>query len=145
MNKDKKLYIYIHTYIHTYIYKTYIFCLFRGFPGGSDGKESACGAGDLGSIPGLERSPGEGNCYPLKYSCLENSMDRGACWAIIHGVVKSWTRMSNFHPFTYCYVHTHSRILFTHKKNEILLFVTTWMVLESRMLSERSQTEKNRV
>ena len=48
-----------------------------GFPGGSDIKEYACNAGDLGSIPGLERSPGEGNGYPLQYSCLENSMDRG--------------------------------------------------------------------
>ena len=49
-----------------------------GFPGGSDGKESACNAGDLGSIPGLGSSPGEGNGYPLQYSCLENPMDRGA-------------------------------------------------------------------
>ena len=47
-----------------------------GFPGGSDGEESACNAGDLGSIPGLGRSPGEGKGYPLQYSCLENSMDR---------------------------------------------------------------------
>ena len=51
-----------------------------GFPGGSDGKESACNAGDPGSIPGSERSPEEGNGNPLQYSCLENSMDRGA-WA----------------------------------------------------------------
>ena len=50
-----------------------------GFSGGSDGKESACNALDLGSIPGLGRSPGEGSNYPLQYSCLENSMDRGAC------------------------------------------------------------------
>ena len=48
------------------------------FPGGSDGKAFACNAGDLGSIPGLERSPGEGNGNPLQYSCLENSMDKGA-------------------------------------------------------------------
>jgi len=47
-----------------------------GFPGGSDGKESACNAGDQGSIPGFERFPEEGNGYPLQYSCLENSMDR---------------------------------------------------------------------
>ena len=53
----------------------------RGFPGGSDGKESACNAGDLGSIPGSGRSPGEGNGYPLLYSYLENSMDRRAWWA----------------------------------------------------------------
>ena len=49
-----------------------------GFPGGSDGKVSTCNAGDLGSIPGLERSPGEGNGTPLQYSCLENPMDGGA-------------------------------------------------------------------
>ena len=57
-----------------------------GFPSGSDGKESACNAGDLGSIPGLERSPGEGNGYPLQYSCLENSMERGAWQATVHRV-----------------------------------------------------------
>ena len=62
-----------------------------GFPGGSDGKESACNSGDLGLIPGLGRSPGEGNDYPLQYSGLENSMDRGAWWAIVHGVAKSQT------------------------------------------------------
>ena len=57
----------------------------RGFPGGSDGKESACNEGDLGSIPGSGRSPGEGNGYPLQYSYLENSMNIGAWWAIVHG------------------------------------------------------------
>ena len=66
-----------------------------GFPGGSDSKESACNAGDLGSIPGLGRSPGEGNGNPLWYSCLENSIDRGAWWATVHGVAESWTRLSN--------------------------------------------------
>ena len=59
--------------------------------GGSDGKESACNVGDLGSIPVLGRSPGEGNDYPLEYSDLENSMDRGAWEATVHGVTKSWT------------------------------------------------------
>jgi len=61
-----------------------------GFPGGSDGKESACSAGDLGSIPELRKSPGEGNGNPLQYSCLENSIDREAWQAIVHGVSKSW-------------------------------------------------------
>ena len=56
-----------------------------GFPGGSVGKESACNVGDLGSISGLGRSPGEGNSYPLQYSGLENSLD-----CIVHGVAKSW-------------------------------------------------------
>ena len=58
------------------------------FPGGSDGKVSAYNVGDLGSIPGLGRSPGEGNGNPLQYSCLENSMDGGAWWATVHGVIK---------------------------------------------------------
>src|SRR5574337_201191 len=59
-----------------------------GFPGGSDGKASACNAGDLGLIPGSGRSPGEGNGNPLQYFCLENSVDRGAWWATVHGVAK---------------------------------------------------------
>ena len=56
--------------------------------GGSDGKESACNAGNLGSIPGPERNPGEGNGYPFQYSCLEDPMDRGAWRAIVHRVTK---------------------------------------------------------
>ena len=66
------------------------------FPDGSDGKASAYDVGDLGSIPGLGRSPGEGNGNPLQNSCLENSMDGGAWWATVHGVVKSRTRLSDF-------------------------------------------------
>ena len=90
-----------------------------GFPGGSAGKESACNAGDLGSIPELGRSPGEGKGYPLQYAGLENSMD-----CIVYGVAKSQTRMSDFH-FHYAYwalsfftshlwfpcVHLHSHLL----------------------------------
>ena len=67
----------------------------QGFPGGSDSKESACNMGDLGFIPGSGRSPGEENGYPLQYSCLENSMDRKAWWAIVHGVAKRGTWLSN--------------------------------------------------
>ena len=63
-----------------------------GFPGGSDGKESDCDARDPGLILGSGRSPGEGNCNPFQYSCLENSMDRGACWAPVCGVIKSQTQ-----------------------------------------------------
>ena len=62
-----------------------------GFPGGSDGKVSAHNVGDPGSIPGLGRSPGEGNGHPFQYSCLENPMDRGSWQATVHGVAKSWT------------------------------------------------------
>ena len=59
------------------------------FPDGSDGKESACNAGDIGSIPGSGRSPGEGNGNPLQNSCLENSIDRGAGLATAHGITES--------------------------------------------------------
>ena len=65
----------------------------EGFPWGSDSEESACNAGEPGSVPGSGRSPGEGNSNPLQYSCLENSMDRGAWEATVHGVGKSWTRL----------------------------------------------------
>jgi len=65
------------------------------FPGGSEGKESVCNAGDLGSIPVLGKTHGEGNGNLLQCSCLENPMDRGAWWATVHGVTKSWTRLSN--------------------------------------------------
>ena len=64
-----------------------------GFLDGSDGKESVCNAGDLGSVPGLGRATGEGNGYPLQYSCLENSMDRGAC--TVHAITKSQTQLSD--------------------------------------------------
>ena len=66
-----------------------------GFPSDSNGKEFACTAGDSGSIPGSRRSPGEGNGNPLQYSCLENSMERGAWWATVNGVAKNWTRLSD--------------------------------------------------
>ena len=68
-----------------------------GFPGGSNGKESACNAEDAGSILGSERSPGEGNGNPVQYSCLENPMDREAWQATVHGVTKSWL----LHNMTY--------------------------------------------
>ena len=81
--------------------RPFIFCLKvpfeKGFPGGSDGKESACSAGALGLIHGLGRSPGDENGYPLQYSGLENSMNRGAWQATVHGVKKSWTQMIDFH------------------------------------------------
>ena len=68
-----------------------MYMLYMGFPGGSDGKESACNVGDRGLIPWLGRSPGEWNGNPLQYSCLENSMDRGTWQAIVHGVAESDT------------------------------------------------------
>ena len=67
----------------------------QGFPCSSVGKESACSAGDPGLIPGLGRSPGEGNGNPLQYPYLENLMDGGAWWAAVHGVAKSWALLSD--------------------------------------------------
>ena len=67
-----------------------------GFPFGSAGKESACNAGDLSSVPGLGTSPGEGNGSPLQHSGLENSMS-----CIAHGVAESWTQLSDFHFYTF--------------------------------------------
>ena len=78
-----------HTHTHTHTHKT------RGFPGGSDCEESTCNATDLGSIPGSGRSPGQKNVYPLQYSCLDNSMDRGAWQETLHGVTKGRTQLSN--------------------------------------------------
>ena len=83
------------------------------FPGGSDGKVSTCNAVDLGLIPGLGRSPGEGNGNPLQYSCLENPMNGGAWWATVRGLAKSWTRLRDY-TFTFIYTHTH-----THTYNSI--------------------------
>ena len=67
----------------------------ESFPCNLVSKESACSAGDPGSIPDLGRFPGEGNGNPLQYPCLENLMDRGAWWATVHGVSKSRARLSN--------------------------------------------------
>ena len=77
-----------------YIWERCIF-IWLGFPGGSEVKASACNVGDLGSIPGSGRSPGEGNGNPLQYSCLENPIDGEAWWATVHGVAKSRTRLSD--------------------------------------------------
>ena len=72
------------------------------FPGGSVDKESTCSAGDLGSIPGSGRSPGEGNDSPLQYSCLKNSMDWGVLWATVHRITKGWTWLSDLNTY-FCY------------------------------------------
>ena len=66
-----------------------------GFPCSSVGKESTCSAGDPGLVLGSGRSPAEGNGNPLQYPCLENLMDTGAWWAAVHGVTKSWARLSD--------------------------------------------------
>ena len=72
-----------------------VYITYQGFPGSSIGKESACSAGDTGFIPGLGRSTGEGNGKPLQYPCLKNPMDRGALWAVDHGIAESQAQLSN--------------------------------------------------
>ena len=89
-----------------------------GFPDGSDGKESACNVGDLGSIPGLERSPGEGNGYLLQYSSLENSMD-----CIVYRVAKTWTQLRNFH-FKRHAVISHILLITLFKENKVYTYDT---------------------
>ena len=92
------------------------FKVFLGFPRGSASKESTCNVGDLGSIPWVGRSAGEGKGYPLKYSVLENSMD-----CIVHGVAKSWTQLSNCHNTILNAALMHNRGLFSHKYPSFLL------------------------
>ena len=85
----KKLYKNVYSlFTHNCQNLTVITMSFWGFPPSSVGKESVCNAGDMGSIPGSGRSPGEGNGNPLQYSCLENPMDRGALRATVHGVAR---------------------------------------------------------
>ena len=74
-----------------YMHSLILFYKNLDFSGGSDHKESACNVGDLGSLRGLGRSPGEGNGYPLQYSCLEKSMGRGAWWATVPWLAKTQT------------------------------------------------------
>ena len=71
--------------------------VFMGFPGCSDGKASVCNGGGLGSIPGLGKSPGRGHGNPLQYSCLENPHGQRSLVATVHGVAKTWTRLSMVH------------------------------------------------
>ena len=92
---------------------TFIHVLFRDFPGGSDSKESVCNAGDLGSIIGLGRSSEERNGYPFQYSCLENSTDKRGWWAIVLGVEKSRTQLSNTHTHTHIHTHTHTHTCYS--------------------------------
>ena len=87
---------FIFVYGQGIIFKVLFESISQGFPGGSDDKESSCNAGDPSSIPGLGRSPGEGNGNPLQYSCLRNLMDGDADQAISHEVAKSCARLSNF-------------------------------------------------
>ena len=92
-------------YIDTYVHSgkspkcPFVMCIlhFRGFPGGSGGKKAACDAGDQDLTLESGRSSGEENGNPLQYSSLENPMDRGAWWATVHEVTKSWTHLNDYH------------------------------------------------
>ena len=89
-----------HTHTHTQTHISHI----HGLPWGLSGKKSACNAGaagDVGSIPGLGRYPGKGKGNPLQYSCLEDPMERGAWWATVHRIAKTWTRLKRLG------MHTH--------------------------------------
>ena len=103
--------------------------MYLGLPWWLEGKESACNAGELGSIPGLGRSPREGNGCPLQYSCLENSMVRGAWEAIVQGVTKSWIQLSNF---------THSQYVLGRKVlsfSQGLLLFGCWKAVAVRLFN----------
>ena len=92
---QNKLCNWAHTFNTVVVF--YLFLKYtQGFPGGSDGKQSACNAGGPGSILGLGRSPGEGKGNSLQYSCLENSIDRGAWQSIVHEVTENWTQLSHY-------------------------------------------------
>ena len=98
-----------------------------GFPCGSAGKESVCNVGDPGSVPGLGRSLGEGNSYPLQYSGLENSMD-----CIVHGVAKSQTRLSEFNfQYTHTHKHIHTNTDSTYTHTQTLAYVDTYTRVET--------------
>ena len=103
--------IYTHKYIYIYIYAFHIYTLsiyiyaFQVAQWKKNSPANAVGSRDMGLISGLGRSPGEGNGNPLQYSCLENSMDRGAWRALVHSVTKSW---SQFSAHTHTHTHTHN-------------------------------------
>ena len=98
---------------------------FLGFSGGSELKESACIAGDLGSIPGSGRSHGEGNDNPLQYPFLENPMDEGAWWATVHEVAKSQTRLNNF-TFSFLPPNCISQVLWLSSSFSLVSYFPTW-------------------
>ena len=112
------------------------------FSGGSDGKESACNAGDLGLIPGLERFPGKGNGYPLQCSCLENFKNRGAWRATVHGVAKSqtWRATNTFTLLSQC-IHILNNYT-AHFKYITALFVKYTSIKLTKEKARKQRKEK---
>ena len=116
-------------------YKAFLRGERRGFFGGSEGKASACNAGDLGLIPGSGRCPGDVNGNPLQYSCLENPMDGGAWWATVYGVTRSRTRLRDF-TFTF-HFHALEKEMATHSST--LAWKIPWTEEPCRLQSTGSQ------
>ena len=112
------------------------------FPGGSEVKASAYYAGDLGSIPGSGRSPGEGNDNPLQYSCLENPTDGGAWWATVHGVAKSRTWLSDF-TFTFTWaklgIHFDEQLLLHDKANGEIHYIRLCVIILGDNICQRTK------
>ena len=108
----------------------------EAFPGGSEGNASACNAGDLGSIPGLGRSPKEGNGNLLQDSCLENPMDGEAWKAAVHGVPKSWTRQRDF-TFTFLFIHRGTGNIWTGQHSSSLVQAAAWWERQQQKAAER--------
>ena len=127
------------------------------FPSSSDGIESACSAGDLGLIPGLGRSPGEGTGNPPQYSCLENPKDRGAWQVTVHGVTRVRRNLVSKPPppprhgsnlnvhwqRSKAVAHTSNGTLLAVIKNEVMLLTATWMDIEVIILNEASRRKTN--
>ena len=109
-----------------------------GFPGGSGGKEFSCNAGDLGLVPGLGRSPGEGNGYPLQYSCLENSTDRGAWRASWWGHKQSDTTEQQTH--SYCNIILHERNWKSNKRMKVK--IKNWKQFIKKTERQAPKTDK---
>ena len=122
--------------VHRTYPPTVCLCTSMGFPDGSAGKESACSVGDtgdMGSIPGLGRPPGVGNGIPFQYSCLENSMERGARWATDHGIAESQTHVLHWahthftSPCTpNCYMHWAAKEFMWLTLPQYLLIMMAW-------------------
>ena len=126
--------------------------VFWGFPGGSDSKESACNVGDLDLSPGLGRSSGEGNGYPLQYSGLEKSTDGGAWQATVHEVAESQTWLSNFYLLTHPYLtilpsfldsNNHVRLVLIQTNSRLINYSTTKKLFYRFILTIKYQILQN--